>query len=207
MTRLKTTLTEAMKQTFDANYIEPDFRNIHISIEFPQEKQMYPGMWVDYNPVGDLRRIGIGHIEYGDVAGGGEARAFTRWTFKGEASFTIAALTSHERDRLHDEVIRVMAFGNESPSTAGFRAYIENNEFVAVNFDFDRITTRGLTATLGTPWQTNDMIYEAEIVMSCVGEFFSDAESITLIPLSDIVLTYFDDTQPDPTTEIDGEWQ
>lgn len=207
MTRLKTVLTEAIKRTFDGNYIEPDFRNIHASIEFPQEKQQFPGIWVDYNPIGSLRRVGVGHIEYGETGEGGTARPFTRWYFQGEASFTVAALTSLERDRLHDEVVRVMAFGEEASSTSDFRAYIESNEFLAVNFDFDEITVRGLAATLGTPWQTNDMIYEAEIAMECVGEFFSDAENVTLVPLSEIILTTWNDAEADPTTEIDGNWQ
>ncbi len=206
MVKLKTLLTEAMKLTFDASYIEEDFRRLHISIEFPQENQDYPGMWVDYNPVGKLTKVGIGHIEYAEDGGEGTSRSFTRWRFAGEASFTVVALTSLERDRLHDEVIRVMAFGEETSSTQDFREYIENNEFLGVNLDFDEIGMRGFAATLGTPWQTNDMIYEAEIVMDCVGEFVTDEQTLTLIPLSEVKITSYDDKTSDPTTEVDGEW-
>ena len=206
MTKIKTLLTEAMKITFDEEYIEADFRNLHVSIEFPDQEQNYPGIWVDFNPVGDLRRAGIGHIEYEDDDGEA-ARAFTRWRFQGEASFTVVALSSFERDRIHDEIIRVMAFGEEASSTSDFRQYIEDNEFLGITFDWDEITTRGMIATLGTPWETNDTVYEAEIVMECTGEFVSDSQNVTLIPLSEINVYSYNDQEEDPTTNEDGEWQ
>ena len=203
--KLKTLLTDGLRQTFDANYPEEDFRNINIGMEFPVEKQDYPAIWVDYIPVGDLRKVGIGHIEYDE--GPTRARSFTRWEFQGHASFTVLALTSFERDRLHDEVVRVMAFGKEIPATNEYRSYIEENEFLGVNFDWDEISVRGMSNTIGTPWQTEEIIYEVEIVMECLGDFASDSLTSTLLPLKEIRVVPYRDDEEDPTTNEDGSWQ
>lgn len=196
---LKTLLTEAIKRTFDADYVNPDFRNLHASIEFPMERQAFPGIWVDYSPIGNLQVAGIGHIEYADPSSTGTSRRYTRWRFQGEASFTVVALSSLERDRLHDEVVRVMAFGTEQSATSEFRTYIEDNEFLAVNFDFDEIATRGFANTLGTPWQSDEMVYEAEVAMECFGEFISDGQSLTLAPLNAIQVVPLSPHDEDPT--------
>jgi hypothetical protein len=205
LTKLKTVLTDAVRQTFDANYPVTEFRGIHTSIEFPREPQHYPGIWVDYNPIGSLRVAGIGHIEFDEE--GGSARKFTRWRFQGEASFTVVAMTSLERDRLHDEMIRVFAFGRETAATSEFRDYIEQNVFLATQFDWDEIAVRGMANTLGTPWQTEDMIYEVELAMECFGEFISDSQDQTLVPLSEVRVIDYHDQEEDPTTSDDGAWQ
>lgn len=204
LVNLKTLLTEAISKTFDEEYPEANFRGLHASTEFPVERLHFPGIWVDYNPIGSLQVAGVGHIEYADPSAEGNSRRISRWRFQGEASFTVVAMSSLERDRLHDEMIRVMAFGQEQPSTSEFRAYIEDNEFLAVNFDFDEIATRGFAATMGTPWQTDEMIYEAEIAMECFGEFIADDQTGTLVPLSAIEFLALGPTDPD-TTETDGQ--
>lgn len=205
LTNLKTLLTEAIKITFDADYPVAEFRGLHASIEFPFEKQNYPGLWVDYNPVGALQVAGVGHYEYDPNESGTSARRFTRWMFKGYATFTVVALSSLERDRLYDEVVRVMAFGDEQSATSDFRSYIEDNEFLAVNFDFDEIGSGGFANTLGTPWQTEEMVYEAEVSMECFGEFVSDSQGPSLVPLSDVDLIPYGDFEEDPTEP--GGWQ
>lgn len=196
---LKTLLTEAIKTTFDAEYPVAEFRDLHASIEFPFEKQNYPGLWVDYNPVGSLQIAGVNHYEYAQDEGSPTARRYTRWYFKGHATFTVVALTSLERDRLYDEMVRVMAFGREDAATSQFRSYIEDNEFLAVNFDFDEIGSGGFANTLGTPWQTEEMIYEAEVSMECFGEFVSDNEGASLVPLSEVEVIPYGTFESDPT--------
>lgn len=207
LTNLKTALTEAIKRTFDEDYPEPDFRGIHASIEFPMERQQYPGIWVDFNPVGNLQVAGIGHIEYADPSTEGTSRAFTRWKYQGEASFTIVAMSSLERDRLHDELVRVLAFGSEQSATSEFRSFIEDNEFLAINFDFDEITVRGFSSSMGTPWHTDEMIYEGEIAMECFGEFVSDGQSQTLLPFREIDIFPLAPGDPEPDPGDPGVWQ
>jgi hypothetical protein len=197
-------LTEAMKKTFDAEYPVEDFRNLLVSIEYPSEKEDYPSIWVDFDPTAELETMGIDHHEVSDPSIDGEVRKFERWRFQGYASYTVVALTSIERDRLFDEVVRVMAFGKEVASTSEFRNYIEDNEFLAVNFDFDQIGIAGVAATPGTPWGTDEVIYEATVRMEVVGEFVSDGATRTLAPLSAIAVYAYADNQPDPAPS--DEW-
>jgi hypothetical protein len=205
---LKTLLTEAVLMTFDGDYPTADFRNIKASIEYPEKKQDYPSIWVDFDPTGELEIVGVAHYELTEPDEDGNRHSYTRWRFQGYATYTVVAMTSLERDRLFDEVIKVMAFGKEQAATSEFRTYIEDNEFIAVNFDFDQIGIRGFTATPGTPWGTDEVIYEATVAMECVGEFVSDGSTQALAPLSAIQVTAYASNQPDPFSPADeGGWK
>lgn len=195
--KLKTMLTDAMRQTFDADYVNPQFRNLHASIDYPVDVQNYPGVWVDFAPVGELTVVGIGHREVSEVGSGG--RQFTRWRFKGTATYTVVALSSLERDSLTDELIRVFAFGREAEQTSEFRAYIEDNEFLACNFDFDAIDQHGFAVSPGTPWGTDEMIYEGTLSMEVFGEFISDSVSGTIAPLESIQVVGYTQEEGDPS--------
>lgn len=198
---LKGLLVKAMAETFGPEYPESDFRSLHVSVEYPDSREHYPGIWVDFDPTGQLTKSSVSSAEWADPASDGTTRQVTRWRFQGYATYTIVALTSLERDRLFDEVVRVMAFGPESGPTATFRYVIENNDLVACNFDFDEVGVRGTQAVPGTPWGSDEVIYETTVAMECLGEFISDGISPTLLPLSTIVLTPFSDRDPDPTTD------
>lgn len=201
---LKTMLVEAIKLTFDNDYPETDFRDIRCSLEYPLDKQDYPGIWVDYEDTKSLQTAGVDHMERVDIAGSPEQR-YRRWEFAGYASFTIVALSSLERDRLFDELVRVIAFGDVLPATYQFRTYVESNDFIACNFDWDQVEVRGNSATPGTPWGTDEIIYEKTINMEVIGEFVSDKISGSLALLSAINVlpadVYFTDPAPDDTDE------
>lgn len=208
LAKTKTLLTDAMRTTFDSDYVEPDFRNLLVSIEYPMQQHEYPSILVDMEVTGELEVAGIGHVEYAEEGADEGTRGFTRWRMTGYAAYTVVALSSFERDRLFDEVVRVMAFGKEAAQTNEFRSYIEDNEFIALNFDFDQIGVRAIAAAAGTPWGTDEMVYEATIAMEFVGEFVSDHQTQTLIPLSAVVVTHYSDDEVDPTEgqPEDGSW-
>lgn len=184
LVNLKTNLVDAIVQTFDAEYPEPDFRNLNASLELPIREQDYPSIWVDFNQAGDLKRAGVDHTEIDVQAGLG--REFTRWRFAGTAIFTVVAMTSLERDRLHDEMLRVFAFGNEFSATSQFRSIIESNPFIAMNLNFDEIGVRGNVNTPGTPWGTDDYMYEITLSLEGVGEFYADSQTFDLAPISEV---------------------
>jgi hypothetical protein len=186
---LKTMLVEALKETFDERYPEEHFRGVHVSIEYPIEKMHYPGIWVDYDDMDKLRIAGVDHQEFDEVHDPAGFSPFTRWRFGGYVSYTVAALTSWERDRLYDELVTTFAFGRQNPERSRFRHYIENNDFIAANFDFDEIEPKGNVAAPGTPWGTDEIIYERTVNMEVIGEFVADNENGTLAPLSAIILT------------------
>lgn len=186
LTHLKTALVQALKETFDQDYPEPDFRDINVSIEYPIEPQHYPGIWVDYTDSDSLRVAGIDHHEFTEPGPDGYRRRYTRWRFAGYASFTVVAMSSLERDRLYDELVRCLAFTHESDQVPEFRNYVEDNEFIAMNFDFDEIEPRGSSVAPGTPWGTEELIYEVTLNMEVIGEFISDGSTGALVPLREI---------------------
>lgn len=187
--RLKTLLVEALKETFDEEYVDENFRQLKAGIEFPVSEQDYPGIWVNYTDVDKLRVAGISHVEHTDPDTQSNVSPFTRWKFGGTASFTVVALSSSERDALYDELVRVLAFGREQPETSRFRHRIENNDLLAVNIDFDEIEVSGSSAAPGTPWGTGEFIYEVTVTIEVIGEFVADRLAAVLVPLSKIVVT------------------
>ena len=189
LTEAKSTVTQALKNVFDAGYPVPQFQDLHIDIEYPNDITDYPGIWVDMEIVGNLTKAGID--EFAEVALDSvtnDAYALYKWRYQGYSTFTIAALHSLERDRLFDEVVRVFAFSNSNFQVQQFRSFIENNPLIAMNMDFDNIAVRGMSAAPGTPWGTNDVIYEVTLAMETVGEFVSDEQGQTLYPISGVEL-------------------
>lgn len=207
LTLLKALVVQAMKNVFDDEYPVTEFQSVHVSIEYPIDKMNYPGIWVDYSDTGDLVIAGVDHKEYNPATNTNEGVVpFTRWKFQGYVSYTIAALTSLERDRLYDEVVRILAFGKFNPVLSRFREYIEANPLMAANMNFDKISPQGNASAPGTPWGTDEIIYERTLNMEIIGEFVSDNSSGVLLPLSAIVLTPSVDleageTRPNPNSE------
>jgi hypothetical protein len=125
-------------------------------------------------------------------------------------SFTCAALTSYERDRLYDEMVRTIAFaGFEGTQSSAFRNALENNDFIAVNGNFDTLTPSGDAASPGTPWGTDEILYEKTLSFTVLGEFVSDPTDNTMVPLNRVQVVGFrqgetppifpDDPHQDPT--------
>lgn len=208
MVPLKTSLVDAWKTTFaQSGYPVEDFGpddegpGVHVSIEFPAKPQDYPGVWIDYEPI-STHIIGVDHKEYIDSITSGMKTAITRWRFEGNASFTIVALSSLERDRLYDEVIAAIAFGRENIARAAFRRTLEDNEFIAVDANWDEVTTGGTSANTGTPWLTDDIIYEVTVTMRLVGDFAATPGENTgqLVALSAIKVYPIVRGETDPTT-------
>lgn len=212
---LKTLLVTALREAFDQDYPQNDFRGLNIGIEFPVEKQSYPGIWVDYSDTAPLRQAGVSHTERTPLESDPDIfKIGTRFKFEGTASFTLVALSSLERDRLYDEVIRTFAFGLEDTATSHFRVILESNDLIAVNAKFDEIEVGGNASAPGTPWGSDEIIYERTVSLDLIGEFIADPVSQTLVPLSQIIITPVVDTDiegfNDPTVlpvgDGRGEW-
>lgn len=191
---LKSALVEATRDHFNAAYINSDFVNTWISIEYPREKANYPGIWLNYQDSGELERAGIDHHEF--VTDSNGTHVVTRWRFSGSVSLTACALTSYERDRLYDEVVRMIAFaGVEGTNSSIFRSRIESNDFIAMNGNFDVLNPSGEAASPGTPWSSDDIIYEKTLSFDLIGEVVSDPTTNDLVNLSAIdVMSYVDGT-------------
>jgi hypothetical protein len=188
-----------MTDVFGDDYPVADFRSgkVHIDTEYPRREESYPGIWVDFEPVGELQTAGIGHVEFVTGTDGLDHKV-KRWTFTGYAVFTIVALSAFERARLVDEVIKVMAFGDMDSARNHFRDLIHDNDYLGMNFDFDQVGVTGKSEMQGTPWGSDDFVYEISVRMECVGEFVSDVQSEGLVRLSAVHVYPYSTAEPDP---------
>lgn len=187
LVQLKTTITEALRQVFNASYPVADFQNLPITIEFPYQEQQYPGCWVSWDPVGNVSRGGIDNLMYGPPTDTTDTNPnlLYRYRFSGYSMYTVGALTSMQRDRLHDELVRVFLMSG-TPQVESFRQYVEDSPYIYMNMDFDNVSIRGMAENAGTPWGTNDFIYEVTLAIETVGEFISDEFFTSLVPLAQI---------------------
>lgn len=185
---LKTLLLEALKLTFDTSYPVAEFREVHIGLNYPVDEQDYPSYWVDYDDTQPLLKAGIGHLEYVDPNDDETPVApYTRWRFQGYVSVTSVAMTSLECDRLFDELVRVVAFSNEDGIVGRFKNTIASNDLIAATLNTDKIEPRGSQAAPGTPWGTDEIMYERTLNLELIGEFVPDPATGTLINLSRII--------------------
>jgi len=194
---LKAAIVEAMRNTFDTSYPVTDFQNLWVDIEYPNQPQNYPGIWVNYEDTGVLKIAGINQIEVVQDANG--THQVTRWRFEGEISFTVGAMSSLERDRLFDEIVRVLGFARVDATNASeFRNTIENNDFLGININYDVLNVSGDAAQPGTPWGTEETIYELTLSADLIGEFVSDPGTNNLVLLSAIQVQGYHDGTPAP---------
>lgn len=187
LVQLKTTITQALRTVFNSTYPVADFQNLPITIEFPFKEQEYPGVWVTWDPVGNVSKGGLDNYVYAppDATTDDNPNLLYRYRFSGYSMYTIGALTSMQRDRLHDELVRVFLMSG-SPQVQSFREYVEDSPYIFMNMDFDNVSVRGMAENMGTPWGTNDFIYEATLAIETVGEFISDEFMTSLVPLQTI---------------------
>jgi len=190
---LKTALVEALRRTFSADYDVPLLRDLHVSLEYPIHEQEYPSIWVTYEDAAPLSIAGVAHVETDT-----EGRRYTRWAFQGYATLTIAALSSQELDTIYDEVVRVIAFSRENEYRSTFRNHVEANDLVAMNMDFDTIEPRGFAAAPGTPWGSDEIIYERGMALQIIGEFVSNPFDGDLVPLSKVIFEGYLENQEAP---------
>lgn len=203
LTHIRTLVYESLREVFDAEYPVEQFRNIHISREYPLRRDHYPAIWTDFDPQGSVRNMGIGHVEW--LQGDSQFGSFYRWAYRGTTTFTVVSLSSLERDRMVDELIKVLAHGRESPQRKEFRSMIEDNTYIATQMNWDDIQMRGAAVSPGTPWGTDDMVYEWTLALETQGEFLSDGNISTVIPISEVRITEYTAGQ-DPAPDDDEGW-
>ena len=179
---LKAGLVLALRATFAPDFSIEEFQDLHVSIEYPIKKSEYPSIWVTFDEA-LLQTAGIDHREVNE-----DGTVVLRWRFEGHASFTVAALSSYERDRLYDELVRVVAFARSSEQTNVFRLYVEQNDLIAMTIDFDQIEPQGEGAMPGTPWGSDEVMYEKTMAIQVIGEFTTNVDTGELVPLEKITI-------------------
>lgn len=210
MTRTKGLVVSALKETLaHPDFPDTRFKGISPSIEFPIRKESVPAVWVDFTPRGPLSTVGIGHREIIPETDG--FLDAVRWRFAGAISFTLVAMSSLERDDLFDLITSMIALGEIDSVQGAFRGKIEQNDLIAVDINWDQIQIGGSSASPGTPWGTDEVIYETTISLDLVGEYVSGVSNglVLMLPLSSIDLynwieDYEDDPAPGPGWIVGG---
>ncbi|GAA1978668.1 hypothetical protein [Kitasatospora viridis] len=200
VTRIKTIGLEAFKVVFDSQYDDPEFRDLPCSLEYPVSKTAFPSVWINYSDTDKIERAGVAHLETTHPTTGGLVAPYTRWRFHGSLSYTVVALSSLQRDRIFDQLLRVTAFGGQDQILGRFRRTFETNDLIAVNVQWDQAEPTGDDASPGTPWETDEIVYERTLTIDLQGEFIPDPATNTLVPLSRFQVT----ATPDMSIESNG---
>jgi hypothetical protein len=189
ITRVKTLGIEALHAAFDDQYPVTEFRGLHASLEYPVKAVQLPEVWVRYSDTGPLRQSGVAHVEDVHPVSGGRITPYTRWRFEGSWEFVIVALTSVERDRVYDELIATIAWSGFDTLRGRFRKYLEGNDLIDLTLRTDEIESTGESAEPGTPWGTDEVLYERTLNVDLIGDFVPDPETGAIVPLSKIEVT------------------
>lgn len=195
---IKTAAVTALQQSFAITYPENDpaggIQPAYVSVEFPVNAAQVPAIWVDYEPA-MLQTAGVNYTEVD-----GNNVPVTRWRFQGHAVFDIIAFSSNERDLIYDELIALVAFAAQSDVPSTFRQNVENNNLVDTTWSFDQIESRAESAAPGTPWGSDEWIYERGIALQIVGDFATDPQTGALVDLREILVTGTDEEDGNATT-------
>lgn len=186
ITRVKALAIEALQTAFDDQYPVAEFQGLRASLEYPVQEVQLPQVWVRYTDTEPLRQAGIAHAEDKDPVSGGRVPAYTRFKFEGSWEFVVVALSSVERDRVYDELIATVAFSGFDTRRGRFRSYLENNDLIDLTLRTDEIESTGESAEPGTPWGTDEVIYERTLNLDLLGDFAADPETGVIVPLSKI---------------------
>jgi hypothetical protein len=209
---------EALAAVFDAEHPNERLRDIPISTDYPLREVDYPGLWINFSMQGAVRNMGIGHVEYEpatDAVTGDEGfREIYRWTFGGVIEITVATLGNLDRALLLDEVMRTLAVARSGRNIEGdFREAVENNDLIGMTCTWEELTLTGFGEQQGTPWGTDDVVYEATVSMPLIGEVMLEAHTGVLLPLSAVVISPETDPAvlpvPDPEAgpqPVPGQW-
>lgn len=202
---VKAAFIEALRATFDTAYPIKKMRGIHVHHEFPEAEADYPGVWVSYTPDPEVRSVGINHKEV-VVEPDGEERLVRRWYGSGTVMLTVHAFTALQRDLMLDELLRVVAFFDSHLAIKRFHDKIQSNDFIAINAKWDTAVLMGLSESRGTPWGSDDMVYEGTVAIdiecSYVPERLENGGG--LIHISRIIAKGSPEGQPKPVFDEPG---
>lgn len=192
---------EALQAVFDAEHPNPGLRDITVSPEYPSQTARYPALWVQVTPTVALENVGVGHVEYAVSEQSSEVREVHRWRFGANAEITVVALTNLERAALVDAVATTIAYSRTDGSLGDFRRYIEDNDLVGLTAVWESFTLTGANETQGTPWGSDEIVYEMSLVLELDGEVAFSPSDRTLVPLSQVRIYDRLDTEPDILVE------
>lgn len=209
-----TAWVEAIQSYFhDPDYVEPNdglvrMKDIPVLLDYPQREIDYPGIWLDFTMQGEVQNVGIGHVEQDEVDD--EVVEVFRWKFGGYVELTVAAMGNLERGLILDELMRAIAVARIDQNAEGvIRKTLLQSDLIGIVPIWESITMSGFGEAQGTPWGTDDVIYEATITLVCTGEVVLNPRTGALVPLSEVRMVPYGPVEDEDHQEAPpnaGQW-
>lgn len=196
---VKREVISALNKVLGSTYPDPTLAgNISVVAEYPLKEISYPMVIVRFNP-GELKNIGVGHYELGEVDAQGDIGKVLHWVFQGTITLTVNALTPFDRDQVIVGLINLLAFGTEVPAFREFRQEIQDQDFVSMALMSDSIQETG-DAVINPAWDANnEVVFTDSLVIPVWGEFYTAPTTGQLMQISHVSLFPYRNDQPIPT--------
>jgi len=199
---VKLAIVKALQRAYDSNY--DGIKPLWAGIAWPEKEEEWPGIIVEFRP-DVVRWTGINPDEYRE--NDDDFTQVRAGHFEGNVDLTILASSTAELDRLWDGLTELIMFGDITAQGSRFHDTINENEYIALTIRTSEVTPAG--EQVGRlPWNPDKQSFEASLRLPVVGQFYTDAYTATLLPLSDIqVYPYRGPDEPVPGEDDgDGVW-
>lgn len=138
--------------------------------------------------------------------------------FEANVMLQVLALTSMERDRMWDNLVKLLMMGRKKAATNNFYTTLDTHDLVGMTVMEGSITPIGDSIGQGTPWDPELLTYEAALEFQVIGTFYADEYSEDLVPLTAAKAFEYiawdgntgtgpDANEPPPTPPGSGEWK
>lgn len=170
-----------------------------ITVEYPEESQDWPFILVQVRP-SVIEWTGISPDEIVDAANPNpeidysidtdpavpeapEYKSIRQGRFEATCMLQVMALTSEERDRIWDNLVKLIMMGRKRTATNNFYTTLAHHDLVGLTVMEGSIDAVGDTISMGTPWDPELLSYEASVQFNMVGTFYADEYNEDLVPL------------------------
>lgn len=175
---VKRTLVVSLRRAFTDSGLSLNDSRLNVDMEYPDQEASYPAAWVQFSFT-NLTDSGLGHIESA-TGENGEVGEVRQWRYEGQVTVTFMALSSLDRDRISDKFISIYAFSDigdppvikrrERPHPQLFQE-LARSPYVSMSLQSGLIRPRGQNTSVGTPWNSGQLVYEDSYVFGLEGEF------------------------------------
>lgn len=215
--KLKDAFCQAIDEYFQNVSTTSKLYDVKVSAEYPETRDAVPALWVSFSER-SLEPVGLSDVEQTvyyteDEDGnktpiplGTDIGAFVRWKFQLNCIVTIVALSSVDRDKCSDLFVEaVMLSSIEGESSLSQR--LELNSQVIAHPLWKLMSPVGESMGQGTPWDSNQMIYESAYQVPVVGEIVTvpaDVFSGQIVSVE--VMPYLEGNEPQDAPGEEGGW-
>lgn len=156
-----------------------------ITLEYPEESTDWPAILVQVRPH-VITWTGITPDEIVTVADGTGQPQYKRIRqgyFEATCMLEILALTSEERDRIWDNLVKLLMMGRKRAPTKNFHDTLASHDLVGITANEGSVRPLGDSIGMGTPWNPELITYEAAIEFDMTGVFYADEYTEELVPI------------------------